>query len=159
MGDFKLDLKTGEQGEEVVFRYLQTLDTVELVEDVRKEAMFQKHDIDFLVYTKQAVIFPIEVKSDTMAHRTGNIAYEVYSNKHYGTQGCFEKTKAKYIYYYLVATKQLYKIDVQALREYVSEYFTGKPLISMGDFAEGHLLKIRELEARSIMTNLQIGDA
>ena len=154
MGDFKLDLKVGEHGETVVLEYLKQMEFVESVEDVRSIKLFQEHDIDFLVYTKQAVIFPVEVKTDTMAHRTGNIAYEVYSNKHYETKGCFEKTKAKYIYYYLVATKHLYQIDVQALRRHIQSFYKGKRLIPMGDFAEGYLVRISELEAHNIAKEL-----
>ena len=155
MGEFLIDLKTGEIGESVVLKFLQKESNVEDVIDVRDNKLFQKYDVDFLVYTDRSIIVPIEVKSDTMAHRTGNIAYEVLSNKHYNTKGCFEKTRARYIYYYLTKTKQLYQIDVIKLRSHVeNNYKNNKKLIPMGDNALGYLIKINELLKCNIMKEL-----
>lgn len=145
MGDFVKDLKIGEIGEKVVLQYLEKEKHIIQVVDVRDDKKFQVDDIDFLVYTDKHVIFPIEVKSDTMAHRTGNIAYEVYSNKHYCTKGCLEKTKAKFVYYYLTETEILYNIDVQKLRNYVHTNFSENQLRNMGDCARGYLIKIKDL--------------
>lgn len=155
MGEFLIDLKTGEIGENVVLKILQKESNVEDVIDVRDNKLFQKYDVDFLVYTDRSIIVPIEVKSDTMAHRTKNIAYEVLSNKHYNTKGCFEKTRARYIYYYLTKTKQLYQIDVIKLRSHVkNNYKNNKKLIPMGDNALGYLIKINELLNCNIMKEL-----
>lgn len=155
MGEFLIDLKTGEIGESAVLKFLQNESNVEDVIDVRNDKVFQKYDIDFLVYTDRSIIVPIEVKSDTMAHRTGNIAYEVLSNKHYNTKGCFEKTRARYIYYYLTKTKQLYQIDVKKLRNHVKNYYANKrKLIPMGDNALGYLIKINELLENNVMKDV-----
>ena len=157
MGEFLIDLKTGEIGESVVMKFLQNESNVEDVIDVRNDKVFQKYDVDFLVYTDRSIIVPIEVKSDTMAHRTGNIAYEVLSNKHYNTKGCFEKTRARYIYYYLTKTKQLYQIDVKKLRLYVEvNYKNKKKLIAMGDNALGYLIKIKELLTNNVMKEVLV---
>ena len=157
MGNFKKDLKTGELGEDVVVEYLTSLPTIAFVKDVRYEPNFQTHDIDYIVCTTKSQIIPIEVKTDTMAHRTGNIAYEVFSNKHYGTQGCLEKTKAKTVYYFLIHTKELYEIDVLKLRKHVAENYKGKKrLIAMGDNAEGYLIKIKELLEKGITKKVHL---
>lgn len=154
---FANDLKVGEIGEQVVVNYLQKEEHVIQIIDVRDDKKFQVDDIDYLVYTDNFIIFPIEVKTDTMAHRTGNIAYEVYSNKHYRTKGCLEKTKAKFVYYYLTETKTLYNINVQKLREYVHNNYDESQLRNMGDYALGYLIKIKELVNKNIMK--EIGDS
>lgn len=149
MGNFQKDLQTGEVGEQIVLDFLKSKENVQNVLDVRKVKLFQDIDVDFLVCTTSYIVVPVEVKSDTLAHITGNIAYEVTSNKHYNTKGCFEKTLAKYIYYYLTATKEIYQIDVLKLREYVKHYCNR--LIPMGDYAEGYLIKINKLVEHKIM--------
>ena len=156
MGNFKRDLKTGERGEEIVVKYLESLDDVEFIQDVRDVKGYQIHDIDFVVYTKKSKVIPIEVKSDTMAHRTGNIAYEVFSHKRLGTKGCLEKTKAKTVYYYLICTGELYSIDVKKLRDHVHINYKDKRLIAMGDNAEGYLIKIKELLEKQIAEKISI---
>ena len=150
MGNFKRDLKTGERGEAIVIDYLESLDSVARVEDVRDDVIFREFDVDFVIETTKGKYIPIEVKTDTQAHRTGNIAYEVHSSKTYQTKGCFEKTKAKYIYYYLVATEELFRIDVKRLRMHVERFYKGTRLISMGDDADGYLIKISELQTHKV---------
>jgi len=151
MGNFKQDLKTGEKGEDVVVRYLYSLPDTEFILDVRYIRGYQAHDIDFVMYTKKKKVIPIEVKTDTMAHRTGNIAYEVFSNKHWKTEGCLEKTKAKFVFYYLIHTGELYYINVKRLRDHVNKNYKGKRnMVAMGDAAEGYLIKITELISNRI---------
>lgn len=155
VGNFKKDLEIGVIGEEVVLKFLENMPTIDEVIDVRNEKKWQQFDVDFLAYTDKNVIVPIEVKSDNLAHVTGNIAYEVLSNKHYNTKGCFEKTRARYIYYFLTKTKQLYQIDVKKLRNHVNDCYTNKKkLIPMGDNALGYLIKIKELISENIMKEL-----
>lgn len=148
---FYLDMKLGEKGEDVVVRYLYSLPDTEFVLDVRYLRGYQAHDIDFVLYTKKKKVIPIEVKTDTMAHITGNIAYEVFSHKDWGTEGCLEKTKAKFVFYYLAHSGELLYINVKRLREHVNvNYKDKKPMVEMGDNAAGYLIKINELISNRI---------
>lgn len=159
MGNFYKDLKTGEIGESVVLETLIKINGVEDILDVRDIKEWQQMDVDFLVFTNNNILIPIEVKTDNLAHSTGNIAYEVLSNKHYNTKGCFEKTRAKYIYYYLTNTEKLYQIDVKRLRSHVKANYKGKKkMIAMGDNAEGYLIKINELIKNGVMKEVLIND-
>lgn len=145
------DTKLGQVGERVVVAYLYSLPSTEYVMDVRYMRGYQEHDIDFVLYTKQKKVIPIEVKTDTMAHITGNIAYEVFSHKEWETEGCLEKTKAKFVFYYLVHTNELIYINVKRLREHVAKNYKGKVAMrAMGDNAAGYLIKIEELISNRI---------
>lgn len=150
MGNFMKDIDTGEIGELATFRYLNTLSIIKAVQDVRNIKAYQELDVDYVAVTQKNRLILVEVKSDRLAHRTGNIAYEVYSSKNLKTKGCLEKTKAHRIFYYLIATDELYSINTKALREYVHKNFSEKDLRNMGDAALGYLIKIKDLVANRI---------
>ena len=157
MGNFIRDLKFAESGENVVYNYLKGMDSTLDVLDVRYLKYFQNADIDFIhVLNNSLQVNFIEVKTDRMAHRTGNLPYEVISNHKINSVGCFEKTLATHIFFYLSVTKQLYVLDVVKLREYVKDNEARLKLINMGDNARGYLLKIVELINLGICTDLGI---
>lgn len=148
---FYQDMKLGKKGEDVVVRYLYSLPDTDFVMDARYLRGYQAHDVDFVLFTKKKKVIPIEVKTDTMAHLTGNIAYEVFSHKDWGTEGCLEKTKAKFVFYYLVHSDELIYINVKRLREYVARNYKDKVAMkAMGDNAAGYLIKINELISNRI---------
>ena len=157
MGNFIRDLKFAESGENVVYNYLKKLNCTLDVLDVRYLKYFQDADIDF-IHVMNNCLQPnfIEVKTDRMAHRTGNLPYEVISNYKCNSVGCFEKTLATHIFFYLSQTKQLYVLDVFKLKEYVKNNESKLKLINMGDNAKGYLLKIVELIKLGICTDLGI---
>lgn len=137
---FDKDLKDGEIGEHVVWNLLQKSSKVRNIVDVRQDKVFQSQDIDFFVENFDRQFTPIEVKTDFKAHETGNIVYEISTSGHLG---CFEKTKAAYIYYYIPVSKIVYMIDVVALRTYIHQLRPEEK--KMGDNATGFLLPIKDL--------------
>lgn len=145
MNKFQQDLKTGNIGEEIIFEFLKGNIATRTILDVRHDKFFQDVDIDFIQETLQSEIRKIEVKTDTLAHKTGNLAYEHTSNKYYNTIGCFEKTRADYIFYYLTETKELYILHTESLRNYVSLNKNKLREVSMGDSALGYLVKLEDL--------------
>lgn len=145
MNKFQQDLKTGNIGEEIIFEFLKANIATRTILDVRHDKFFQDIDIDFIQETLQSEIRKIEVKTDTLAHKTGNLAYEHTSNKYYNTIGCFEKTRADYIFYYLTETKELYILHTESLRNYVSLNKNKLREVSMGDNALGYLVKLEDL--------------
>lgn len=137
---FSESLREGESGEHVVWNLLQKSDTVRSIVDVRLDKEFQDKDIDFLVENNKRQFTSIEVKTDLKAHETGNLVYELSTSNHIG---CFEKTEAKYIMYYIPASKIVHMIDVRELRNYV---YTNRPdEIRMGDNATGFLIPLKDL--------------
>jgi len=137
---FSESLKEGESGEHVVWNILSKSTTVRSIVDVRQDKNFQEQDIDFLVENDKRQFTPIEVKTDFKAQDTGNIVYEVSTSGHIG---CFEKTKAAYIYYYIPAKKVVYMIDVKAFRGYLQAARPEER--QMGDNATGFLIPIDDL--------------
>lgn len=142
-------LHEGAKGEAVVWNLYNGLKGVRSVVDVRLDKRFQDEDVDFLIEDYNRQFWKVEVKTDSMAGRTGNIAYELESSKTYHTPGCFEKTKADYIAYYIPQNEVVHIINVGLLRDYVKN--TNHKLVEMGDNAIGYLLKIEELAKLNII--------
>lgn len=139
-------LKTGGYGEHAVWNRLIKSKTVRSIVDVREDKAFQEKDIDFLIENLDRQFTPIEVKTDFQAHKTGNIVYEVSTS---GNIGCFEKTEAKYIMYFIPESQQVHVLSVQALRKYIEDV---KPKeIKMGDNATGFLLPIEDLRKHKVI--------
>lgn len=151
MGDFKKDIETGRIGEKKTLDFLNSLDITYHVEDVTEDKLWMGLDVDFIYITKNGEIYKIEVKTDTIAHISGNIVYETISNKHYNTEGCFSKSNADMIFYYLSEVDELYYINTYLLREYVSENKNRLNEVDMGDFARGYLLRLKKLLELEIM--------
>lgn len=150
---FHKDNIIGQNGEYIIYNYLSNhSSTINLI-DVSKDKWFQQFDIDFLQVTNDG-INKIEVKTDRIADRTGNMVYEIYSDKRFYTLGCFEKTEADYIFYYLINTNILYIFDTQELREWVLEHQHNLKLVDMGDFALGYIIPLNDLKDISIKIKL-----
>lgn len=156
MNKFQQDLRTGNIGEEIISSFLKRNTLTKIVLDVRNDKLFQELDIDFIQETLQGEIRKIEVKTDMMAHKTGNLAYEHTSNKYYNTIGCFEKTRADYIFYYLTETKELYILHTESLRSYISNNKNRLREVNMGDNALGYLVKLEELIKNNIGWRMKI---
>lgn len=137
---FSESLKEGESGEHVVWNILQKQSNIRSVVDVRMDKKFQEQDIDFLVENMNRQFTTIEVKTDFVAHDTGNLVYELSTSGHIG---CFEKTQAEYIMYYIPAEKVVHLIDVVALRTYIHKVRPEER--KMGDNATGFLLPLQDL--------------
>lgn len=132
-------------GEDLVYGLLKRGKNCIDVIDVRDYEYFRDIDVDFLQILDNGEPLKIEVKTDMQAHKTGNIAYEYISSANLNSTGCFEKTKADYIFYYLFHTGQLYLIRTDSLRSYVDDNKEDLRLIRMGDDARGYLLPIEKL--------------
>lgn len=146
----KIDIERGKVGEEVVYNILMdNIDTKHLV-DVREDSLFQRLDIDFLQVTNKNKVRKIEVKTDAIVHKTGNIVYEYFSDITAGTKGCFEKTESDFIFYYLTYVEELYIINTKKLKSYVNKNIRLLKEANMGDNAWGFLIKIEDLVENNI---------
>ena len=143
---FSESLKEGAYGEHAIWNLFIKLPGVRSVVDVRDDNGFQEKDIDFLIEDTKRQFTPIEVKTDFKAHETGNVVYELSTSNH---TGCFEKTEAKYIIYFVPGENAAYQIDVKALRTYLHKARPEER--QMGDSATGFLLPIRDLKAEGVI--------
>ena len=138
---FSESLKEGEAGEHVIWNLLNKRSWVRSVVDVRADKNFQEDDIDFLVENTKRQFAGVEVKTDYKAHETGNLVYELSTS---GNVGCFDKTKAVYIAYYVPGDKTVYFLDVAALRKYI--YNEARPNeVHMGDNATGLIIPLEDI--------------
>lgn len=149
---FEDSLMTGGYGEHAVWNILTNQPKVRVVVDVRKDKRFQEKDIDFLVENADQQFTSVEVKTDYKAHETGNIVYEVTTS---GNMGCFEKTQADYIAYFVPKSKKVYMIHVISLRTYLHKLMP-EP-VKMGDNATGFLIKIKDLIDNKVIKGIYEG--
>lgn len=153
MSNFSDDSTFGKIGENIVANFLKKHKSTIDVIDVSNDKWFNNFDIDFLQITKNG-INKIEVKTDRIAHKTGNMVYEFISNKYASSIGCFEKTEADFLFYYLEKTKVLYIFDIQDLRNWVRSNKDNLKIVEMGDCAIGYLIKLKEVNDISIKIKL-----
>ena len=151
---FITDNNVGHKGESIIYDYLINHPSTFNVINVSDDVWFQQFDIDFLQVTTDYDVNKIEVKTDRMADKTGNMVYEVYSDRRNYTKGCFEKTESDYIFYYLINTNILYIFDTQKLREWVLEHQHNLKLVNMGDYALGYIIPLNDLKEISIKERL-----
>lgn len=149
---FSESLKTGERGEHAVWNLFIKQPWVRNVIDVRNDKDFQEQDIDFLIEDTKRQFTPIEVKTDYVAHKSGKIAYELTTS---GNIGCFEKTKARYIVYFIPESETAHVINVIRLRTYIQNERPTE--VQMGDAATGFLLPIDKLIQEKVITHTYKG--
>lgn len=151
---FHSNNEIGNKGENTIFNFLSTYPSTTAIIDVTKDEWFQQFDIDFIWQDTEYNIFKIEVKTDTLADKTGNMVYEIWSDKRTHSKGCFEKTEADYIFYYLINSRTLYVFNTKELREWVSEHIDDLKQTDMGDNAFGYVIKLGDL--KDISTRIRL---
>ena len=144
---FKDSITTGGIGEHVVWNVLNNKPNVRQVVDVRLDKRFQEMDVDFMIENNQRQFYYIEIKTDQHGHETGNIVYEKTTS---GNIGCLEKTKADYIFFYIVGSQKLLIVRIDKLREYIKKNKRLR-LIPMGDNGECYLLNIDDLRRQKVI--------
>lgn len=149
---FQIDLERGKHGEDIILKNIpQIIVGIKEIIDVREEKLFQLLDVDFIFVTNKGKSILIEVKTDSLADKTGNIAYEYVSNKKFNTIGCFEKTKSDLILYYLENTNEMHIIKTKDLQEHIRRNKNKMCIRPMGDSALGYLIKIETLIKENVI--------
>lgn len=137
---FADDLETGKEGERIVRSLLEASAKVEGIIDCSSDKYFQAKDIDLMAELTDGRVIKYEVKTDTMAHETGNIVWEQTSS---GNVGCLARCEADCIMYYLRGNGALYWFWTDEMRKYIAH--TKPRLITMAGKNTGYLLNIQEL--------------
>ena len=143
---FNSDVQVGNKGENIIYNYLINHPSTDSLIDVSNDKWFQQFDIDFIQIDGDGGVNKIEVKTDRLADKTGNMVYEYWSDRRTFSVGCFEKTQADYIFYYLINTKVLYIFNTQELREWVHKRKDKLWQTCMGDFALGYVIPLNDLK-------------
>ena len=130
------------------------------IEDVRKDKAFQKMDVDFICKRKNSDdirYFRVDVKVDTRALDTGNLAYEVVSH---GSCGWSVVTGAEYLFFVLAKDNPLKAvrclwIDRYKWDAYCSNRNTAKKMnIIQSESIVDLLCKIDDLKNAGVITNV-----
>lgn len=137
---FAEDLSFGREGESIVRNLLESSGNFDNVWDCSNDKYFQQKDIDLLGIASDGHIAKYEVKTDRMAHKTGNIAFEITTS---GNIGCLAKSEADFVMYYIEGNGRLYCFNTEQMRQYLKR--DRFKLYRMGDSAEGYLLGINRL--------------
>ena len=143
---FNSDIQIGNKGEIIIYNYLLNHPSTDMLVNVSNDKWFQQFDIDFVQIDGDGNANKIEVKTDRVADKTGNMVYEYWSDRRTYSAGCFEKTQADYIFYYLINTKVLYIFNTQELREWVHKHKNDLWQTYMGDFAMGYVIPFNDLK-------------
>ena len=141
---FHGDLDTGKYGEKVLAARMNSFPSVATVRDISDSKRGIADDID------------VEIKTDLMAHKTGNFAYEEYSHKN---PGCFARTKADHILYFIKETDMVYVLNPVKFREFIAEMKMDKEKAAslkvrpsgMGEGAFGYLVPITVLAETDVL--------
>ena len=151
---FREDNKFGGLGENIVCNYLANHPSTNALIDVSRDEWFQCFDIDFLQVDIENNINKIEVKTDRLADKTGNMVYEFISDRRTNSIGCFEKTQADYIFHYLINTNIIYIFNTQELQKWVHEHKNNLWQTYMGDYAIGYIIPLNDLKDISVKVRL-----
>ena len=111
MFDFNEQLAIGEKGEKLVkLFYEQQSDDGKTKFVVRKTRLEEQlKGADLFILNNELGMKYVEVKTDTQAHETGNVALEIQIVQDDGTMkaGCQFKTFTDYMFYWVYPTNQL----------------------------------------------------
>lgn len=127
------------------------------IDDVRNNISYQRRDIDFIVrkINSDDRWYCVEVKVDTRALDTGNLAYEIVSH---GALGWSSVTKADYLFIVLakesdaLTSEKCLWIDMEKWNEYCANRKTPKKLnIIQSENIVDLLCKISDLERYGVV--------
>lgn len=163
--NFNESMERGKQGEIDILNVLQENFQSDKIIDVRDIKKYRDLDIDFIrEYMHNGVkkTVSIEIKTDDQAHYTHNFFFEEISNSQYNTLGCFVKTKADWIFYYIKETKEIHILPTKLTQNWFQQHkhiYREIPVrnvdVNTGkiSYAKGRIVKIKDvLEALPIST-------
>lgn len=140
---FMVSIKRGQTGEEIVETLLRSMDSVSEVINVSEDKDWQKVDVDFLAKLKNGKTMKVEVKTDYLAYKTGNITWETSTS---GNVGCCEKSPCDRFFWCITNENgkitRVFSIDAKAMKKKIEQYRRYFNEIRMGDNARGYLLKL-----------------
>ena len=144
---FEQDMKRGDVGEDVAIKYLESVGWSTF--NVSKVKHFQEQDIDIIAFRGEEYL-TVEVKTDSVISRTGNVFYEFTTSGHIG---CFEKTKAMFIFIYDDVNDILFSIWTDRIQNYVKNNLSTLQygIVRGGDASKGFKLPVEELIKEKIM--------
>ena len=112
--NFNMALAAGTKGEQLAASILESLGYT--LEEVTKNAEYQKLDIDFIV-NKGSDQFTLEVKADSRIQQTNNICVEILTNKQLMKRGWFFTTEATVLAFTDMVSRRIHLVNTDELRQ------------------------------------------
>ena len=157
MGCFQQKLKIGKSGEQIVAEFLRNRGiTVVDVSDVRE---YQIKDIDFLLTNNEGQKCAVEVKTDYLMNKTGNLFFESVYHKDFGdSKGWLDYCKADYNLFFDAIGNQLYIYDYQNGKDIITakgelRYFYNS---DDGCDREAYLLPLHEAKRANLLQKFDL---
>lgn len=164
MFDFDEQLEIGKQGEKLIKLYYESQKTETdknkfIVRDARKEE--QLKGADFFIINNELGARYVEVKTDTRAEDTGNVALEVQIV--YGdtkTIGCALKTFPDYLFYWIYPTTEVLYWNPKELNPYIVDWLLDSPKIvetkNKNFFSRSMLVSVEKLNQTGVVRTLDV---
>lgn len=141
---FQVQNEIGQQGEEVIRAHFEKYGIKTHSVDLRTN----KTGVDFYVEEADGRKTLYEIKTDSMAGRTGNLFIENISNSSTGALGFLHTTKSDFILYYIPELFFYIELPTPELREFVLRYknkFTQRSCQNPGYKSFGYLVGIEDI--------------
>ena len=152
MVTFDERLEIGRSGEVIVADWFRSRGiTVIDVTDVRE---YQIKDIDFLLTNSEGQKCSVEIKTDYLMHKTGNLFFEGVYYKDFGeSKGWNDYCKADYICFFDAVNRKLYIYDYQNGKEIITKKGEFKFFYNSDDRCdrEAYLLPIYEAKKAGLL--------
>lgn len=114
---FRQQLEIGKGGErrlDSIWRGLRVI-------DVSDDLEWQRRGVDRLIVLPNGCRISVEYKTDEIAHRTGNLVFEIVSDDVKNTPGWGLSSEAQYLVYLIEGGSIVYLIRLPDLRKWVLE--------------------------------------
>lgn len=157
MVSFQQRVEIGRSGEEIVAEFFRNRGiTVEDKTDVRE---YQIKDIDFLLTNKEGQKCSIEVKTDFLMYKTGNLFFESVYHKDFGdSKGWLDYCEADYICFFDAVNRILYIYDYKNGKELITKKGELKYFYNSDDGCdrEAYLLPLHEAKRAGMLQKFDL---
>ncbi len=162
--DFKEQLAVGQQGEQLIKTFYESQRTeTSSIYIVRPAAKWeQQQGADFFVVNNKLGTKYFEVKTDTQAKDTGNVALEIQIVEDDGFKsiGCAMKTFPDYLFYWIYGTTEILYWNPQKINPWIVDWITdGHKIVETQNknfFSRSLLVPINELKATGDVNVLNV---
>ena len=162
--DFQEQLQVGVQGEQLVKKFYENRRTegksVYIVRPAQEWE--QQQGADFFVVNNELGTKYFEVKTDTQAKDTGNVALEIQivDNDGFKSIGCAMKTFPDFLFYWIYPTQEILYWNPQKLNPWIIDWIAdGHKIVETENknfFSRSLLVPISELKATGDVRKLEV---
>jgi hypothetical protein len=154
----------GQQGEKLIQRFYENMrengKNIYIVRPAKKWE--QQQGADFFVVNNELGTKYFEVKTDTQAKNTGNVALEIQivDNDGFKSVGCAMKTFPDFLFYWIYGTPEILYWQPKRLNPWIVDWIAdGHKIVETENknfFSRSLLVPIHELKATGDVKNIKV---